>query len=370
MRCRLSLMALLTTIFASALSSRAAAAPAVPDAPSHVFIVMLENQSYAATFGPASKAPYLSKTLVSQGALLTQYYGIGHNSLTNYIALVSGQAPNPQTQADCPVYTDWQGETALDANGQVGPGAGCVLPTSALTIANQLQAADLTWKAYMEDMGNDLARDGSRTCAHPALNSQDKTQKASAADGYAARHNPFVYFHAIIDDVIGCNEKIVNLDRLSTDLASVKTTPNLTFITPGLCNDGHDAPCANGSVGGLTQIDAYLKLLVPMITNSPAFKQDGLLLILFDEASLPDAGACCGQIPGPLTPVPGLTGPGGGRVGAVMLSPFIKPGTVSNLPYNHYSTLRSLEALFKLPHLGFAGAAGLQTFGRDIYTVR
>lgn len=362
-------------MIAPMLASIAAVAPspavaAAPNAPRHVFVIMLENQSYSATFGPNSAAPYLAQTLPSQGALLTQYYGIGHNSLTNYIALVGGQAPNPQSQADCQYYTDWQGDTRRDANGQVGIGAGCVLPTTALSIANQLHAADLTWKAYMEDMGNDLARDGSSTCAHPPLNSQDGTQKATARDGFAVRHNPFMYFHAIIDDVLGCNANVVNLKQLDTDLAAVSTTANLTFITPNLCNDGHDQPCANGSAGGLVQINWFLQMLVPKITNSPAFKQDGLLLILFDEASNSDASACCGELPGPLSPLPGITGAGGGRVGAVLLSPFIKPGTVSNIPYNHYSTLRSLEDIFKLPHLGFAGATGLRGFGNDVFITR
>jgi phospholipase C len=354
----------------------AAAAPvaaraATATAPKHVFVVMLENQGYTTTFGPNSPALYLAQTLVGKGALLTQYYGIGHNSLDDYIALVGGQAPNPQTQGDCLAYSDWQGETRLDANGQLGPlGAGCVLPTTALSIANQLQASGLSWKAYQEDMGNDVTRDGSRTCAHPALNTQDGTQKASPTDGYAARHNPFMYFHAVTDDVVGCNAKVVNLNQFYVDLASLSSTPNLSFITPNLCNDGHDTPCANGSPGGLPQINAFLQTLVPKILNSPAFQRDGLLMILFDEAGTNDVAACCNEQPGPLSPLPGISGPGGGRVGAVLLSPFIRPGTVSNVPYNHYAALRSMEDIFKLPHLGFAGAAGLQSFGSDIFTNR
>ncbi|GAC1328567.1 MAG: alkaline phosphatase family protein [Collimonas sp.] len=359
------------TLFAAIIATTFVAPAAVAAAtPKHVFIVVLENESYASTFGPTSAAPYLSQKRTSQGALLTQYYGIGHNSLPNYIALVGGQAPNPQTQADCPVFTDWQGQTQLDANGQVGIGAGCVLPTTALTIANQLQAAGLTWRAYMEDMGNVVSRDGSSTCAHPVLNSQDGTQSATANDGYAARHNPFMYYHAIIDDVVGCNARVVNLTRLDADLATVSTTPNLTFITPNLCNDGHDQPCANGTTGGLFRIDAFLQILVPKILNSPAYKQDGLLLILFDEASTQDPSACCDEMAGPLSPLPGITGQGGGRVGAVLLSPFIKPGTVSDVPYNHYSTLKSLENYFNLPYLGFAQSSGLQPFGPDIFSLR
>jgi hypothetical protein len=64
---------------------------------------------------------------------------------------------------------------------------------------------------------------------------------------------------------------------------------------------------------------------------------------------------------------PGVNGPGGGRVGAVLLSPFIKPGTVSNVGYNHYSLLRSIEDIFSLDHLGYAGRKGVTAFGRDVF---
>ncbi|HEX9129848.1 MAG TPA: alkaline phosphatase family protein, partial [Gemmatimonadaceae bacterium] len=78
--------------------------------------------------------------------------------------------------------------------------------------------------------------------------------------------------------------------------------------------------------------------------------------------------ACCGEPPGPNTINPGVNGPGGGRTGAVLLSRFIKPGTVSNVPYNHYALLRSIEDVFGLHHLGYAGQPGLASFGRDVFT--
>jgi phosphatidylinositol-3-phosphatase len=59
---------------------------------------------------------------------------------------------------------------------------------------------------------------------------------------------------------------------------------------------------------------------------------------------------------------------GGDRTGAVMLSKFIKPGTVSTVGYKHYSMLKSIEDMFGLGHLGYAGQAGLTGFGKDIFT--
>jgi len=82
-----------------------------------------------------------------------------------------------------------------------------------------------------------------------------------------------------------------------------------------------------------------------------------------------DASACCGEKPGPNTPSPGGTtiGPGGGRTGALLISPYVQPGSVNDTPYNHYSLLRSIEDVFGLGHLGFAGAADLGSFGADVY---
>jgi hypothetical protein len=93
-----------------------------------------------------------------------------------------------------------------------------------------------------------------------------------------------------------------------------------------------------------------------------------LLVITFDEALSIDASACCHEPSGPNTLKPGVNGPGGGRTGAVLLSRFIRPGTVSDVPYNHYSFLRSVEDIFGLPHLGYAAQRGLVPFGRDIFT--
>ena len=105
-------------------------------------------------------------------------------------------------------------------------------------------------------MGNDPDREAA-TCGHPPLNAPDPTQGAEApsarvprGDQYAARHNPFVYFHSLID-ATACATGVVDLERLTLIFASARTTPNFVFISPNLCHDGHDAPCKNGEPGGL-----------------------------------------------------------------------------------------------------------------------
>jgi hypothetical protein len=348
-------------------SAQAADAPPIR----HVFVLMLENQNAAVTFAGKPPAPYLAQTLPPQGAMLPNYYGIGHASLDNYIALISGQAPNEKTQLDCPLFADFLApQPGLDAHGQL-LGVGCVYPKTVKALPDQLEAAGLTWRGYMEDMGKDPRRERA-TCGHPPLGKPDETLIATAADKYAAKHNPFVYFHTIIDDQARCDAHVVNLNALPKDLQSAATTPNYVFITPNLCNDGHDPLCIDGGPGGFPAVDAFLRKWVPLITGSPAFKQDGLLVITFDESegNGPEGStACCGEKPLASARRPaGVLGPGGGRIGAVLLSPFIKPGTVSTVPYNHYSLLRTVEDIFGLGHLGYAGEPDLKSFGADVFT--
>ncbi|TFD16110.1 alkaline phosphatase family protein [Cryobacterium sp. TMT2-23] len=324
----------------------------------HVFVINLENKGYDSAWGPASAAPYLAGTLRNQGVLLTQYFGVAHNSLPNYIAQISGQGPNPQTQADCQTYSPFVGAGTTSPGQYVGNG--CVYPAAVPTVAGQLTDSGRTWKGYMEDMGS--------SCRHPSLGAVDDTQKARVGDQYAVRHNPFVYFASITGSP-DCARNDVDLNALTADLASTATTPNLSMITPNLCHDGHDAPCVDGQPGGLASADEWLKRWVPAITSSPAFKRDGVLVITFDESDSPqtDSSACCGEGPGPNSPLPGITGLGGGRVGALVLSPFVAAGTTSTTPYNHYSLLASIEDTFALPHLGYAATPGLNRFGLDVY---
>ena len=394
----------------------------------HVFVIVLENKNYSDTFGTSTQDPYLQKTLVPMGGLLTEYYGTGHVSLDNYISLISGQAPTQDTVNDC--LPSLSGGSIGNYNnvevvgpapdGQVAAKGGCIYPKQVKTLVDQMSERGLTWKGYMGDMGNDPARE-SATCGHPQIGvGTDNTNTAEApstsvplGDAYATRHDPFMYFHSIIDSP-SCNTHVVNLDaHLAKDLERASTTPNLVFITPNLCDDGHDGSgtgaagttCANGQPGGLTSIDAFLKKWVSQIMASAAYKEDGLIVITFDESSYTTTEAtnssgqtvvditfpgqtCCDEQPGPnlagvrpgsITLVNTATlqenivvdGYGGDRIGAVLLSPFVKPGSTSETQYNHYSLLRSLEDIFELhEHLGYAADAPrigyfLNTIGND-----
>ncbi|HVA09770.1 MAG TPA: alkaline phosphatase family protein [Acidimicrobiales bacterium] len=353
-----------------------ASAPAIR----HVFVIMLENESSKSTFGNPAADPYLAKTLPSLGAFLPNYYGVGHVSNDNYAAFVSGQPPNLLNQTDCIKYSNFINLFTLNG---VDEGLGCVFPAATQTIGNQLTAAGLSWKGYMQDMGNIPGREAA-ACGHPALGATDGTQTAVPGDGYATRHDPFPYFHSIIDNVAYCDAHVVALGNpdgsmpaaalpgetgLATDLGSIATTPNFSFISPNLCMDGHDFPCKNQPSGAsaLADIDQFLQTWVPKIRASPAFQTDGLLLITFDEGSETDGASCCGETPNLTSPLSGLSGLGGGKVGAVLLSPDIKPGTVTTAAYNHFSALATFETLFGLGRLGEARTV-TSTFSRDVFT--
>ena len=369
------LLVALLMVLALPVAARAAAAAPVK----HVFLIVLENEDFRVTFGPKSAAPYLARTLPANGAMIRGYYGVTHLSHGNYTAMISGQGNNLQSQLDCLYFTEFE-PGLLNRNLHFDPtdklrfgrydqalGGGCVFPTQVKTVADQLAAKGLTWKGYMDDMAS--------PCLHPRIGAKDDTVKArpGVSGGlYAVRHNPFVYFHSIIDSP-ACAQNVVPLNELPPALTSVSTTPTYSFIVPDLCNDGHDDPCPNGQPGGLVQVDTFLMKWVPLITSSPAYKQDGLLVVVFDEAgSLRDSRACCDEQQFPNTPNNGFLFPGrgGGHVGAVALSPFIKPGTRTLRKYNHFSLLKTIEQFFGLEYLGYAGQPGLRTFGTDIFTAR
>jgi phosphatidylinositol-3-phosphatase len=325
----------------------------------HVFVINIENKGYRTTFGDRSAAPYLAKTLRKQGVLLNSYYATAHNSLPNYLAQISGQAPTLQGQLDCQVFSAFT-RTGPDQDPGQKVGTGCVYPRGVKTLPRQLTDNKLTWRGYMQQMKH--------PCQHPKIGSPDPTQHARPGANYAVRHDPFMYFRGIIGNRDYCRGHVRLLRRLDDDLVHVSTTRNLTYITPDLCRDGHDDPCANGRKGGLVRVNAFLERWVPKILRSPAYRRNGMLVITADESDdFRDRSTCCGETPGPNVAMAGIIVPSGGKVGALVLSPFTRPGTWSTTPYNHYSLLASIEEIFGLPKLGMAGADELPVFGLDVY---
>src|ERR1700759_4987367 len=279
----------------------------------HVWLIILENKSYDATFTGLNQNSYLWKTLPSQGVLLKNYYGTGHSSQDNYLSMVSGQAPQEDVQSDCSVENyDFgsnasiigsgpnKGQVASLANAAQKSGAnapnganGCSYPTDAPTLFNQLDAAGKTWKGYAQDLGAQPGREDA-VCGGPGLASNNPTTNptfmsatathplpagvtsftgAQANDQYVAKHFPMPWFHSVTgtQDATGktvspglttpagggsdCDANhIANLDNASKglfhDLQHESTTPAFSWITPNNCSDAHDAVCKGNNLSG------------------------------------------------------------------------------------------------------------------------
>ena len=336
--------ALLATV--SAGSSSAAGPPGVqaaaqdglgiqPGKIKHVWLIILENKSYDATFTGLNNNTYLWQTLPSQGVLLKNYYGTGHFSLDNYISMVSGQATQPDTQADCPQFDEFSG--SIDTSGSLfsnpnygqlvsaagpnaAPGAnGCVYPASVQTLFNQLDAAHVSWKGYAQDLGNSdgggaAHSAGVQYCGAPfsapgptGSTAFPNPGSANATDQYVPKHFPFPWFDSMLQSG-DCASRIANLfdpsNGLYHDLQSEKTTPAFSWISPNNCSDAHDAVCKGNNLsggfsdpntpnapvnftGGLYASDLFLEHIIPEIEASPAFRDGGLIDVTFDEAFPP-----------------------------------------------------------------------------------
>jgi hypothetical protein len=349
----------------------------------HVFLIVLEGHGSEEAFGKASPASYLAKTLAGEGKLLSNYYAVTQGALANEIALLSGQGPTPQTALNCPEYTAIAPGT-VSPEGQV-EGEGCVYPAATETLPGQLAAAKLTWKAYVEDIANGAAAGQPTSCRHSGLGAPDASPTPVPGDAFLTWRNPFVYFAGLTESP-ECAERDIGLDSLASDLKKAEKTPTLSYIVANACHDGGETPCAPEQPAGLAAVDGFLETVVPEITASPAYKEEGgLIAITFAQAPqagpVADSSSCCATPEYPnLSPpaAPASAEPpaaggvrttgGGGRVGMLLLSPYVAPGTVvEDAYYNHFSFLRSVEELFELEPLGYAAEPTLTPFDSTVY---
>jgi hypothetical protein len=367
-------------------------------------MVMLSNQGFNQTFGHAKNDPYLATTLAKQGELVQYYYAVAGGSLANEVALVSGQGPTPNTVRDCPQYTDVvPGDSG--SNGQV-LGTGCVYPSAAQTLADQLTAEKQSWKAYVQTTGTGRAAQ-LEACKHPKLGAKDSGQP-TAKDASVTWRNPFLYFHSTLG-TSKCPKNDVPLTQLATDLKSTASTPALSYIVADPCDDGSDVPCKPGAKAGPAAADKFLRSVVPQIMKSAAYKADGLIAITYDQAQQTgpnaDPSSCCDTpksypnllgfsvggsgsgtgSTGPSGPTgsAGPTGPsrpslgsgqtnptgGGGQVGLLLLSRYVTPGVPDVTDYfNHFSLLASIDNSFGFKPLGYAADTQLPVFGSAVWT--
>jgi hypothetical protein len=243
-----------------------AESPSPTPAPSHVFVVVMENRSYEQALAGGYTAQLAAKYGVA-----TNYHGVSHPSLPNYLAMTSGST--------------WG---IADDGYHVLPAAG---------LGQQLTQAGITWRAYMEGM--------SGTCF-------------SSPYPYALKHNPFPYYGG------KCPPEVVPVTSFAADMAGADP-PRFVWISPGLCNDGHDCSTAVA--------DRYLSQLVPAIMATAAWQENGVLFITWDE---------------------------GYDSANHVLMLVIRPGGVhqeSSAYHDHYSLLATIEDRLGVPRLGQAAKA-------------
>ena len=232
--------------------------------------------------------PYLNG-LANQYALATQYYANTHPSIGNYFVMTTGQIVTND---------DGFGGTVSDDN-----------------IVRRLVAGGKTWKSYAEGL--------------PSTGFL-----GSGSGRYARKHNPLSFFSDVTASPAQ-QQNLVPFSQFAADLAGGRL-PNYAFVVPDLCNDAHDCSLATA--------DARLKSNIDPLVQSPSFQQDGLLIIVFDEAG-------------------GDNTNGGGRVACVLAGGKVKRGFQSTTQYQHQSLLRlAAEALGVTPPSAAASAPSMGEF--------
>jgi phosphatidylinositol-3-phosphatase len=258
-----------------------AAFAAVPRA-NPVVVVVLENHSYSSVIGNASM-PYLNSLAKTYG-LATQFYGNTHPSIGNYFMMTTGQ-----------IITNNDSFTGTVTNDN---------------IVRHFLSNGVTWKSYAEGL--------------PAAG-----YTGGNTGTYVKRHNPFAYFSDVANSSLKNN--IVPFSKFASDVAN-NQLPDFSFIAPDICDDAHN--CALGTA------DAWLKSKLAPLLASSAFKQNGLLVITFDESVLSD------------------TAHGGGHVATIIVSPKAKRAYKSANLYQHHNVLRLvMEALGLKTYPGAAATA-------------
>ena len=265
-----------------------AAGPAAtisPSPSSHIIVVVMENEESGDVIGSGA-APY-ANSLARRYGLATRSFAVAHPSLPNYLALTSGATDG--ITSDC-------------TSCHVG----------ARNIVDQLEAAHVSWRAYLEDQ------------PHPCFTG------ASSA-GYAKKHNPFIYYDDVARNASRCRQ-LVGFGELSADLRADRL-PTFVWITPNLCDDGHDC--------GVGTADRFLSRTVPLLLRE--LGPHGFLVLTWDEGTTGD-GCCAGAA-------------AGGHIATIVAGPDVRPHAVDGQAVDHYGVLATIEHALGVPPLGLAANA-------------
>ena len=214
----------------------------------HVIVVVFENKDRSEVLGNDAAPTF--NVLAGRYATLGSYRAVAHPSLPNYLALVSGSTYGLTETCTACVFS--------------GP-----------SLADTLPRAHKTWKTYAEDL------------PWPGYT-------GASADGYAKKHNPFLYFRTVLKSPAR-RARVVPLTQFSRDLAR-RRLPSFSLVVPNLCNSMHDCSVATG--------DAWLRdFVTPLLKTSEL--RGSVVFVIFDEGTTDDGGggdvaaSCYGEDPAP-----------------------------------------------------------------------
>jgi hypothetical protein len=265
---------------------------------SHIFQIVLENTSYNHIIGN-TQAPYINR-LAARYGLATHYYAVTHPSLPNYFIMTAGSRLG--VTSDCADLTPSCQQQAPN-------------------LPDLIEQSNRSWVAYFESMPTPCGVQQSLP--------------------YTIHYNPFVYYTDIVSNQERCKAHVRPYNQTQFfNALSANQVPNYVWLSPNLYNDMHE------NYGTIAQADQWLSVVVPHIIASPAFQQNGLIILTFDEGDdtgTPDTSGCCTFVPG------------GGHIVTLMISPLVKKGYQSPISANHYNLLRTIEDAWDLPPLGRTG---------------
>jgi hypothetical protein len=331
----------------------------------HLFVIMMENHGTDEIIGNTADAPYINQ-LAGQYGVASNYYGVTHPSLPNYLAALSGDFQG--------IWDDCKAGAGITcAPEEFVPGSGDATSALLLTpaeiasataaphwftgrnLVDQVEESGRSWKAYMQA----LPEVGSDVEFAPVIN-------GSTVKLYAQKHNPFMYF-ADIRNSPDRMQRIVPATQLDADLAS-GDVPSFTWLSPDQCHDMHGMSPSSAAKVGLPDCgypdsgldhkiirlgDDYLKETVAKIMASAAWQENSAIAIVWDEDDYSGFAGCCGS---PVGTGGGVLG--GARAPAIVINSRQVAPVASAHPYNHYSLVATIEALWGLPCLGKACAIG------------
>jgi hypothetical protein len=329
----------------------------------HIFYIMMENHGTDQIIGNTADAPNINQ-LASKYGLATNYFGVTHPSLPNYLAAISGDFQGIWDDCKAGVGVTCAPEEFVPDSGDA---TATVLLTPAeiasssakphlfdgANLVDKLEAKRLTWRAYVQSI--------------PGVGSTVEYAPVDVVAGvsvprklYAQKHDPFMYFSDIRNDSQRM-KRIVPFDGLAHDLAK-GDIPNFVWISPDQCHDMHGVSAANAAALGIPDCaspesgldhkvialgDAFLKTTVDAIMHSRAWRENSAIVIAWDENDYSGTQGCCSA---PL----GAGGDvlGGGHAPALVITSRHARHQSVDTAYNHYSLLGTIQRLWDLDCLG------------------